>query len=143
MPNSKSVLNQWSRNAVGLKIGRSRFPMAVEHKTTFNAGYWFPTCCVETLPGDTFEVSLRELVRMLTPAVPVMDNLFLDFAAFFVPNRLCTKGEHDWQKICGSDQPEAWQSDYTQSTLLSTGNTIQFDYVDPMSLPNYLGLPIN
>lgn len=150
MPSNNSVLNQWTNNDVGLKMGRSRFDVVDEQLTTFNSGYWFPVDCKEVLPGDTFEGNVSALVRMLTPAVPVMDNLFLDFAVFYVPCRLCTKGEHDWQNFCGSDQPEAWQTDFVSPNLISQGNTFNIvssgsgplHNVSSMSLANYLGLPI-
>ena len=148
MPISRAA-NKYVTNQTTLSVTRSKFDVAFEHKTTASSGYWFPIFCKETLPGDTWQCNVKELVRQLTPAVPVMDNAVADIAAFFVPNRLCTIHEHDWEKCCGSDEPEAWEQDYEKPDLISTGNVIDFkdgspvnSLIQPMSLANYLGLPI-
>lgn len=154
MPISKKM-NQFTTSQTNITIPRSRFDLTSEHRTTFSSGYWFPVFCKEVLPGDSFDCSFKALVRELSPAVPVMDNLLFDVAAFFVPSRLCCLHDDDFEKACGSDQPDAWEASYTKPDLISTGNyfevnklVIQKDsnnkpwQVAPMSLANYLGFPI-
>ena len=58
------------------------------NKTTFDAGYLVPIYVDEVLPGDSFNLNLTGFARMATPIFPVMDNMFMDFFFFFVPNRL-------------------------------------------------------
>ena len=69
-------------------------------KTTFNSGYIVPLDVMEVLPGDTINMRLRSLVRLWTPIVPFMDNVYLDVFFFYVPNRLVW--EH-WEEFCGDD----------------------------------------
>lgn len=137
------MLNSYSKNSVGMTIGRSKFSLPFEHLTTFSSGYWFPVHCIEVLPGDTFEFKFSELVRMMTPVVPTMDNLILELAAFFVPMRLACLGEHDWENICVGSEPDAWVNGFDK-TLITTGNIIE-SFPSPVasqSLASYLGVPI-
>ena len=136
-------INRFVDNPVNLSIKRSTFARPFEHKTTFNAGKLVPIFCDEVLPGDTFNLDLSLVVRSITPAVPVMDNSFLDVYFFFVPSRLCCDHEKDWQKIFGENVSSYW-SNTTEHTLSSTGNTIDLNYADigPGSVGSYLGLPI-
>lgn len=86
---SNNVMNRFAINPTSLgNISRSRFDRSHEVKTTFNVGELVPVFVDEYLPGDTFTVDTSLLVRMMTPAVPVMDNLYLDLYFFSCPNRL-------------------------------------------------------
>lgn len=70
-------------------IGRSKFDRSFDHKTTFNAGELIPIFFDATItPGDTIKMDMAEVVRMMTPITPVMDNANLDIYFFFVPFRL-------------------------------------------------------
>lgn len=71
-----------------IKTSRSTFIKSHSHKTTFNAGQLVPIMIEEVIPGDTMNINLGSLVRSTTPKVPVMDNAYLDVAAYFVPNRI-------------------------------------------------------
>ena len=79
-----------------LTISRSKFDRSFTHKTTFNAADLVPFYCAEILPGDTVKMNTANVVRMMTPITPVMDNANLDTYFFFVPNRLVW--EH-WQEF--------------------------------------------
>lgn len=136
-------INRFVDNPVNLSIKRSTFARPFEHKTTFNAGKLVPIFCDEVLPGDTFNLDLSLVIRSITPAVPVMDNSFLDVYFFFVPSRLCTVHEKDWQKIFGENVSSYW-SNSSESTLDNTGNMedINVGDIQPTSIGAYLGLPI-
>ena len=69
-----------------VSISRSRFARKSQHKTSFNLGEITPIYCDEVLPGDTRSFDMASLVRMSTPIAPIMDNIFIDYYAFFVPN---------------------------------------------------------
>ena len=71
-------LNRFVKNPVNLDISRSRFNRPFTHKTTFKSGKLIPLFLDEVLPGDTFDLNVSSVIRMLTPAVPVMDNAFFD-----------------------------------------------------------------
>lgn len=125
-------------------IGRSRFSRPFTHKTTMVAGDIVPIYCDEVLPHDTWSIDLSHVIRSLTPAVPVMDNAFIDFYAFFVPMRLCTKGSDDWQKICGQKEPDESYADDVEYTMENTGNIHDWksNPIESMSVLNYLGIPV-
>ena len=80
-------------DAIKAKVGRSAFDLS--HSTTFPIdidGAILPICCMETVPGDTFEISCECLLRQLSPmSVPVMTNLKLNTAFYFCDNRLAWK----------------------------------------------------
>ena len=83
------------------QLQRSTFRTDFTHKTTFNAGRLIPVYRQEILPGDTFQVKVNALCRMIAPLqVPIMDNMYLDFQFFFVPNRLVW--EH-WEEFNGQN----------------------------------------
>ena len=69
---------------------RSKFDMSHGYKTTFDAGYLVPCLLQEVLPGDTFDLSSTAFARLATPLKPIMDNIYLDFQFFFVPNTIVT-----------------------------------------------------
>lgn len=68
---------------VGLNSNRSHV-----YKTTFNSGKLIPVFVDEVLPGDTTRMSVNYFARLATPIKPIMDNIYLDWFFFFVPNRL-------------------------------------------------------
>lgn len=76
-------------NTPTISIDRSKFDRSFDHKTTFNTGDLIPIFCDGTImPGDTVNMRMSEVVRMMTPIAPVMDNANLDLYFFFVPYRL-------------------------------------------------------
>ncbi len=127
------------------KVGRSKFKIPFEHKTTFKAGDLIPIYSTDILPGDSVDMNLSEVTRMLTPAVPVMDNAWLDIYFFFVPNRLLSKcpglftgpAHADWETFCGANKDTAWAP-----KVETTVKPLEFGRCDKMSVANYFGLPI-
>lgn len=115
-------LNRFISNPTNLDIRRSTFKRDSSHKTTFKAGKLIPIYCDEILPGDSVSMDVASLVRSITPAVPVMDNAFLDVYFFWVPSRICCAHPGDWQKIFGENQSGFWAPS-SESTLANTGNT--------------------
>lgn len=91
-------------------IGRSKFDRGFTHTTTFNTGELVPLYVdPDIIPGDTITMRQSEIIRMTTPICPVMDNAYMDFYWFFVPNRLVM---NDWKKLMGENETAPW----TQST---------------------------
>lgn len=137
-------LNHFVYNPTNLDMSRSRFPLAHEHKLTMKSGELVPIYLEEVIAGDTFDMKVSNVTRMITPAVPVMDNAFLDTFFFFVPFRLCTFGEKDFQKIFGENTTSAWVPS-SESTLANTGNVFNLSslvQVKAGSALNHLGFPI-
>ncbi|AKI26866.1 major capsid protein VP1 [Gokushovirinae Bog1183_53] len=84
-------------------IPRSTFNRSHGYKTTFRAGYLIPFYVDEVLPGDTFNLKVSTFARLLTPIVPIMDNMFMDIHFFVVPNRLVW---NNWEKFAGQGNAE-------------------------------------
>ena len=129
----RNVNTRFSQNPANIEISRSVFDRDSSLKTTFNAGKLIPFYIDEVLPGDTFSMDTSLLCRMSTPIYPVMDNAFLDYYYFFVPNRLVW--DH-WKEFNGENNTSAWTQniDYQVPSALIN--------VEPGSLGDYFGLPI-
>ena len=85
--------------SVGMQ--RSAFDMPFTYKTTLDAGYLVPCFQpIEILPGDTLNLRLSSFSRLATLIAPYMDNLFMDYFFFFVPNRLVWD---DWEEFICAD----------------------------------------
>lgn len=111
-------------------IQRSVLNRSCGHKTTFDAGYLVPIFTDEVLPGDTMKMKMSSLCRLLTPVKPVMDNIFMDFFFFFVPNRLVWE---NWQRFCG-EEPNPGDSIDFEIPIMDEAVVIG-------SLSDYFGMP--
>lgn len=118
-----------------VNIGRSTFDRKADVKLTGNVGDLIPFYVEEILPGDTYKVKTAKVIRLQTPAVPVMDNLYADFYYFFVPNRLVW--EH-WRNLMGENTDSAWvpSVEYSVPQLVVPGSGVQ-----ACSIADYMGLP--
>ena len=117
-----------------VSISRSRFERKSQHKTSFNLGNIIPVYLEEVLPGDTHSLDMAALVRMSTPIAPIMDNIYLDFFAFFVPNRLTWI---HWKEFMGENSVSAGIPMTTYKIpYISNGSQIAVG-----SYGDYFGLP--
>jgi hypothetical protein len=66
-------------------IQRSSFNRSHCYKTTLDSGYLVPFFVDEVLPGDTFNLKATLFGRLATPAVPFMDNMYLETFFFLFP----------------------------------------------------------
>lgn len=113
---------------------RSQFDRSFAIKDAFDFDYLIPIFVDEMLPGDTASVSLASFARLATQVVPVMDNMYIDFFFFFVPNRLLYD---NWEKMMGANIPDPDSSTdfilpYMDFTL---GNPDVGTIYDKMGLP--------
>jgi len=106
---------------------RSVFNRRSRTLTTLESGFLTPVYRDEVLPGDTFKMSAATLARLITPVVPVMDNLYMDTHWFFVPNRLLWDG---------------WE-DFITGKVESTVPIMEPFTATCQTLPCYFGAPIN
>jgi hypothetical protein len=116
---------------------RTKFDRSHVYKTTFDSGKLIPVFVDEVLPGDTTRMSVNYFARLATPIKPIMDNIYLDWFFFFVPNRLVW--EH-WQNFCFEQEDPDDSTDYVIPTVSATGNSGNA-YIG--SLWDYFGLPVN
>ncbi len=71
-----------------VNIPRSTFNLSNGVKTAFDADDLVPICKpIDIIPGDTFNVKTSFFMRLATPLEPILDNLYFDTFAFFVPYR--------------------------------------------------------
>lgn len=133
-------MNHFAKNPTTIKINRSAFNRPSTYKTTFNSGELIPIFCDEVLPGDTFKLNPSFVLRNLTPLVPVMDNAYIDFYFFYVPNRIIAPWNmDDWEVIQGANKSGYWTNDTEKSI---TPRQIGAATVGQHSVANYFGLPI-
>ena len=69
-----------------VNMARSQFDRSFTIKDTFDFDYLVPIFVDEIIPGDTANVNLNCFARLATQKVPIMDNMYIDFFFFFVPN---------------------------------------------------------
>ena len=67
---------------------RSTFNRSHGIKDTMDFDYLNPIFVDEVLPGDTINLNVKTFARLATQVVPLLDNMYLDYFFFFVPNRL-------------------------------------------------------
>lgn len=124
-------------DAPAMYMKRTKFDRSHVYKTTFDSGRLIPVFIDEVLPGDTTRMSVNYFARLATPIKPIMDNIYLDWFFFFVPNRLVW--EH-WQNFCFEQEDPDDSTDYVIPTVTATGNS---DNAYIGSLWDYFGLPVN
>lgn len=117
-----------------VKNSRSTFNIPYTHLTTGNFGKLIPFYYQEILPGDTFEVSTKMLSRMSTPLYPVMDNAFIDYYYFFVPNRLVWS---HWAEFMGENKLSAWVSDIEYFVPHAEVRPVVGGLLDHLGVPTY------
>jgi hypothetical protein len=102
---SRNQQSRFALNPTNLDMSRSKFPRHSSVKFSFNVGDVVPFYVDEVLPGDTFNVKTSKVVRMQSLLTPIMDNIYLDYYFFFVPNRIVW--DH-WRELNGENRESAW-----------------------------------
>ena len=133
-----------------VNISRSKFDRSFTHKTTFNTGELVPVYVdPDIVPGDTVSMKQSEIIRMMTPIAPVMDNSYMDFYWFFVPNRLVwdnfkmMMGENEtapWTQTVEKTIPQI-QIDTNGNNTISGVNYCTRD-IKKGSVLNHMGIPM-
>ena len=143
MPNVLDLDTRFSQQPQA-NVPRSVIPRKSDLKTTMQFGKLYPIYCDEILPADSKKMSLGSLVRMATPLFPVMDSSYMDFYAFFVPNRLAWS---HWENFMGQNDDSAWVSDVEYSIpILSIADLddqvgVAANAFLPDSIYDHFGLP--
>lgn len=103
----------------------SRFDLSHDVKMSLNMGEIVPTACMEVLPGDTFTMSVENMLRFAPLVSPVMHRINVTTHSFFVPLRILWKKFPDW--IAG-EHPDIFPPHIVNGHLIENG-----------SLGDYLG----
>lgn len=116
-------------NTVKLSGVRSNnFDLGHDVKLSFSMGELVPTCVMECLPGDSFQISTENMLRFAPLISPVMHKVRVQTHYFFVPNRILWP---EWEKwITGDTDVEAPYLRLSETQGITVG-----------SLCDYLGLP--
>mgnify|MGYP001623032061 CR=1 FL=1 len=77
---------------------------------TMNKGLLYPIFSEEVLPGDTWKVNIKALIRATTLIKPIFNNLWIQIQCFFVPNRLTYK---HWEEVMGENKQGPWITNKT------------------------------
>lgn len=113
---------------------RSLFNRSHAVKDTIDFDDLVPIMVDEVIPGDTINLNVKTFARLATQVVPLMDNMYLDYFFFFVPNRLVWT---NWERFCGAQDTPASSTDYTiPQIVLSTGTG-----ADVGSIYDHMGIP--
>ena len=101
-----------------VNMARSRFDRSFSIKDTFDFDFLIPILVDEILPGDTINLNLQSFARLATQVVPLMDNMYLDYFFFFVPNRLVWT---NWERFNGAQDDPNDSTDFTVPVINVTG----------------------
>lgn len=115
-----------------VNIPRSQFDLSHANKFTFDAGLLVPFFIAPILPGDTFRVDPRIMIRLTTPLRPFMDNLYADVHWFFAPKRLLW---NNFEKYMGAQDDPGDTTDYLVP-VMGGGSPVGSN-----TLGDYLGIP--
>lgn len=134
-----SLGNRFSQHSFAktptINIPRSRFDRSFTVKDTFNFDKLVPCYVEEVLPGDTINLNLKSFARLAPQVVPLMDNMYIDFFFFFVPNRLVWD---NWEKFNGAQDDPGDSTDFLVPALaLPAGESFAVN-----SIADHMGLPV-
>lgn len=116
-------------------VPRSSFDLSYPYKSTFDADWLIPIARpLDIIPGDTISWNMNFFGRIATPLHPIMDNLYFESFAFFVPYRLVWD---NWEKMHGAQDDPADSIDFTVPVLTGTNGQTTTGF-----LWDYFGLPI-
>lgn len=117
-----------------IKTSRSKFDRSHGLKTTFDAGTLVPVFIDEVLPGDTFVLTSTFFTRIATLISPIMDNVYLEWFYFYVPERLVYD---KFVNMCGEQEDPDDSTDFLFPMF-----EFPADKVVEGTLMDYMGLPI-
>lgn len=150
MSGKRAPKHFFSKNA-SVNMPRTRFDMSCTNTTTITADYLYPVYLQMVLPGDSWNLSVSNFIRMISPIdVPMMDNLYCDYHFWFVPFRLVWKntkyffGEQDRSPNSDIDYTIPQISfDSTKIVPENYDGSVPFGGLPQCgSIYDYLGIPI-
>lgn len=116
-----------------VNMSRSSFDRSFAIKDTFDFDKLTPIFVDEMLPGDTVNLNVKSFARLATQVVPLMDNMYIDYFFFFVPNRLVWD---NWERFNGAQDNPTDSTDYLIPTVTApAGGFVVGDIYDKLGLP--------
>ncbi|AZL82796.1 major capsid protein [Apis mellifera associated microvirus 27] len=99
---------------------RSKFDRSFTAKDTADFDYLNPFFLEEIIPGDTINLNVKTLMRLAPQVRPYMDNAYVDFYFFFIPNRLVFE---KWQALMGEQENPGDSIDFLTPVLDTNAST--------------------
>lgn len=125
------MVNQFSQVPT-VDFSRNSFDRNHTWKGTLNSGFLVPVFFDEVLPGDTKKLNTTFFGRLSTPFVPFLDNVYLNYFLFFVPNRLVWD---NWQRFMGERKNPKDSIDFLVPTITAGDKGFAYggliDYLTP------------
>ncbi len=92
-------------NSIGAaRVNRSAFNLSHEYATAFDMGQLIPVLALECVPGDVFNLTSEQLIRLQPLVAPAFPEINATTHSFFVPYRLL---DESWERfITQIDEPE-------------------------------------
>lgn len=113
-----------------IKPQKNVFDLSHDVKLSLNMGNLVPTCCLECVPGDKFNISNESLLRFAPLVAPVMHRMDVYMHYFFVPNRLLWP---NWEKFI---------TNTLTAGVLPAFPKVRIDDLSYSQIADYLGIPI-
>lgn len=124
-----------------MRRSRSRFNLSHYHLTTFDMGRLIPVMTEEVLPGDTFNMSTRAMMRVSPLVTPVMHPVEVRLHYFYVPNRILWDGWEDF--IAGQTDELPGNRDYVPTIVLNDANPAEMEFADYLGVPPVDGIQVS
>lgn len=115
-----------------VRIPRSKFDRSYAVKDTMDFDYLVPVHVDEVIPGDTHNLTVNCFARLATQLVPIMDNMYIDWFFFFVPNRLVWE---NWEKFNGAQDNPGDSTSFTIPIMTPGAAFTVGSIFDKMGLP--------
>lgn len=117
------------------KPNKSVFDLSHDVKLSCNMGALVPTCCIECIPGDKFNIGCESLIRFAPLVAPVMHRMDVTMHYFFVPLRLLWQ---NWQFYItqGGSNP------ITPPVSMPAFPFVNISVANYVDLTDYLGIPV-
>jgi hypothetical protein len=116
------------------KPQHNTFDLSHDRKFSAKMGELIPTCVLECVPGDSFNIKASNMLRFAPLLAPVMHQSSVYTHFFFVPNRILWS---NWENFITGGEDGLYPGDATTFPTL-TPITSQ---VNTGGLLDYLGLP--
>lgn len=112
------------------------FDLSHDVKLSGRMGNLIPTCIMECVPGDKFDISCQSMLRFSPLVAPVMHRMDVYMHYFFVPNRILWP---NWEKFITNTKVGADLPAFPTLTISSGNYTKLADY---LGIPNVPAIPV-
>lgn len=114
-------------NVMMPRVDTNRFDLSHDLKMSFQMGRLTPSCVMETMPGDKFNISTTNFLRFLPMLAPVMHRVRASTHYFFIPYRILWD---QWTDFV-----------FDPDSSLECPYVLINEVVDVGSLADYMGVP--